>query len=61
MQERERKISWLNDQIQFDELSGQIRLVTKYTADDEEPDCMKCKHCCDDPTICVNKCGADHA
>ena len=27
-----------------------------HTADDEEPDCMRCDHCCDDDKIC-EECG----
>lgn len=32
---------------------------TIYTADDEEPDCMRCDHCCDSYEIC-EKCGAEY-
>ncbi len=30
-----------------------------YTADDEEPKCMRCDHCCGSDKIC-EKCGAEH-
>ena len=35
---------------------GNLRI---YTADDEEPDCNRCDHCCDD-FLCVKQCGAEH-
>lgn len=30
-----------------------------YTADDEEPDCMKCDHCCQGSDLC-DECGPEH-
>lgn len=35
---------------------GNLRI---YTADDEEPDCNRCDHCCDD-FLCVKQCGSEH-
>ena len=32
-----------------------------YTADDEEPKCNQCCHCNNDETICINRCGPEHA
>lgn len=30
-----------------------------YTADDENPDCIRCDHCCDDYN-CSDLCGPEH-
>lgn len=32
-----------------------------YTADDEDPDCMRCDHCGCDDYLCITQCGAEHA
>lgn len=34
--------------------------MIKYTVDDEEPDCCKCEHCCDDEKYCIKYCGPEH-
>ena len=61
MEDKQKRIvSWINDHIQLDELSGEIRIITRYTADDEYADCMKCRHCCDNPDACSKLCGAEH-
>jgi hypothetical protein len=31
-----------------------------YTADDEDPDCMRCDHCDCDDYLCITQCGAEH-
>lgn len=31
-----------------------------YTADHEEPDCMRCDHVCDPCEFCGENCGAEH-
>lgn len=31
-----------------------------YTADNEEPDCMKCEHVCDSYEKFCNKCGPEY-
>lgn len=28
-----------------------------YTADDEDPDCMRCDHCDCDDCLCITQCG----
>lgn len=35
-----------------------IRTIT-YTANDEEPNCIRCDHCCD-KYDCCNMCGEKH-
>lgn len=35
------------------------RTDIKFTADNEEPDCMRCDHCCDDH-VCCNYCGHEY-
>ena len=38
-----------------------IAYIRTYTADDEEPDCMRCIYVCDgDENACCNHCGPHH-
>ena len=41
-------------------MSRYITYITR-TADDEDPDCMRCINVNSDDDFCKNECGAEHA